>query len=197
MGKNLEYNKKIFEKLEKAPDKKSIFSRDGFIEYQNGMADVKYANVTAAYGGCGAIAVWNIMKFFNIATDKATLFDEMEKGVMFGGKLGTDTLFIKRYLNQKGFQIGMYCSLKEFNQTLFNAGILYYMKSNLRAHYVAFTPAGINEKGEHLYRFHNASAGSYWETFNGIKYIENIPMTMESFLNESKAKVKVFYDVRK
>lgn len=197
MGKNLEYNKKAFEQLVEAPGNKSVFSRDGFIEYQNGMTNIKYGLVTAAYGGCGAIAVWNILKVLNVAPDKATLFDEMERGLVLGGKLGTDILFVKRYLSQKGRQVDMYGSLKRFKRAFSRMGILYYMKDNLRAHYVAFTPAGTNEKGELLYRFHNAAAGSYWKTFDGIKYMEQLPMTMDEFLKESNAKVKVFYDVRK
>jgi hypothetical protein len=33
--------------------------------------------------------------------------------------------------------------------------------------------------------------------YNGVKYIGNLPLTMEDFLKEIGAKVKVFYDVRK
>ena len=121
----------------------------------------------------------------------------MEKGVVLGGKLGTNNLFIKTYLKRKGHQVDMYCSLKEFKKAFSRMGIVYYMRKNMTAHYVAFTPAGTNEKGEFLYRFHNEGTGSYWSTTGNMKYIENIPMTMEDFLSGAGAKVKVFYDVRK
>lgn len=198
MGENLAYNKAIFNLLEKNPGEKSVFSRDGYIEYQGGLADVRYGKVTALYGACGAIAVWNILKAFSIAPAKAVLFDEMEKGTILGGKLGTNPIFIKKYLSGRGHKINVYLSQKEFNRAYANMGIVYYIKKNLKAHYVAFTPAGVNDDGVKLYRFHNTSAGSYWKKsdFDGIKYIENIPMTMDDFLKESGAKAKVFYDVR-
>ena len=197
MGRNFEHNKRVFEGFEKQRTGKAICSRDGFIEYQHGMSDVKYDCVTAAYGGCGAIAAWNVLKFLEKKIDKAVLFDEMEKGTILGGKFGTEVFFVRNYLKRKGLQVEMHYALKEFNKVRAEAGIIYYVKDNMKAHYVAFTLAGINERGERLYRFHNAAAGSYWTTYNNMKFIENLPMTMEDFLNESKAKIKVFYDVRK
>lgn len=197
MGRNLEHNKKIFAEYEKQLVGKAICSKDGFIEYQNGMHEVKYGCVTAAYGGCGAIAVWNILKFWEKKIAKEILFDEMEKGTILGGKLGTEIFFVKNYLERKGLRANMYYSLKEFKSSGAEAGILYYIKGDMRAHYVAFTPSGVNWKGEHLYRFHNAKAGSHWISYNHLKYIENLPMTIDDFLSESKAKIKVFYDVRK
>lgn len=197
MGKNYESNVQAFKKLENNPGKKSVFSCDGFIEYQKGMTNVRYGNVTAAYGGCGAIAVWNVLKAFSVAPDKALFFDEMEKGAIFGGRLGTGLFFVKKYLKEKGHQVDMYCTLKGFKKAFSRIGIIYYIEDDLIAHFVAFTPAGINEKGEILYRFHNVAVGSYWQAYNGVKYIGNLPLTMEDFLEEIGAKVKVFYDVRK
>ena len=78
MGKNLENNKKAFAELKKNPDGRSVFSRDGFIEYQQGLSTIVYGKVTASYGGCGAIAVWNLLKALSIAPDEAVVFDEME-----------------------------------------------------------------------------------------------------------------------
>lgn len=198
MGKNLENNKKAFAELKKNPDERSVFSRDGFIEYQQGLNTIVYGKVTASYGGCGAIAVWNLLKALSIAPDEAVVFDEMENGCILGGLLGTSVLFVKKYLSGRGHRVNMYCSLKEFKKAFSRMGIVYYMRKNMTAHYVAFTPAGVNEKGEYIYRFHNTSAGAYWKTNDedGIKYIESIYMTMEDFLKESGAKVKVFYDVR-
>lgn len=195
MGKNIEHNKMVFELLEEVKIGKSVFSRDGFIEYQNGLSEIKFGDVAASYGACGAIAVWNILKSFNIAPDKAQVFDDVEKGAILGGRLGTNVFFIKKYLSGRGHRINMYFCLNEFKRSFAAAGIVYYINDNFKAHYVAFTPAGVNEKGEKLYRFHNA-AGSYWKAYNGVKYVENIPMTIEEFLEVSNAKVKVFYDVR-
>lgn len=196
MSKNYNYNKAIFDILEKSPGVKSVFSQDGFIEYQNGLADVRYGDMPASYGACGAIAVWNVLHSFRIAPEKAKLFEEMEKGVILGSRLGTEVFFVKKYLSGRGHRVNMYFCLKEFKKAFASAGIIYYIKKNLRAHYVAFTPAGVNNKGEKLYRFHNAATGSYWKNFNGINYINNIPMTMDEFLEGSEAKVQVFYDVR-
>lgn len=197
MDRNYEININAFKRLEENPGEKSVFSIDGFIEWQAGMQDVKFGKVTAAYGGCGAIATWNILKAFGFDSDKALHFKEMEKGAIFGGKLGTGIFFIKKYLKNKGHQVDMYFSFKEFKKAFSRIGIVYYIKDNFKAHFVAFTPAGVNERGEFIYRFHNANAGAYWKNFDGIKHIENLPMTMEDFLKESNAKVKVFYDVRK
>lgn len=196
MDKNLEHNKKIFALLEEKQSGESVFSRDGYIEYQEGLTEVRYGVMPASYGACGAIAAWNVLKAFSIAPDKATLFKEMERGTILGARLGTEVFFIKKYLSGRGHRINLYYCLKEFKKAFASIGIVYYVNNNLRAHYVAFTPGGINEKGEKIYRFHNADVGCYWETFNGVKYINNIPMTMDEFLKESKAKVKVFYDVR-
>ena len=196
MGKNLEQNKKAFSVLENVANGKSVFSRDGFIEYQNGLSSIMYGDMPASHGACGAIAAWNVLKYLGIAPEKAIVFDEMEKGTIFGSRLGTEVFFVKKYLANKGRRVDMYFSLKEFKESFVSTGIVYYIKDNFRAHYVAFTPAGANEKGERLYRFHNVSAGSYWKTYDNVKYIENLPLTMDEFLKETGAKMKVFYDVR-
>lgn len=196
MKNNFLYNQKVFEDLKTNPGEKSVFSRDGFIEYQAGLSNARYGSMPASHGACGAIAVWNILKAFRVAPEIAVVFEEMERGAVLGSRLGTEVFFIKKYLSGRGHRINMYFTQKEFNNSFSCAGIVYYMKNNFRAHYVAFTPAGVNDNGEKLYRFHNAATGSYWKEHNGVKYIENIPMTMNDFLDGSGAKLKVFYDVR-
>lgn len=196
MGKNLQVNIRVFDMLENHPtEAKMILSKDGYLEYQGGLDEVRFGNVTAKYGGCGAIASWNILKYFNKAPGKATVFDEMEAGQILGGKLGVNIFFLKKYLISKGLRVDMYFSVNCFKEAAPEQGIIYYMKKDMKAHFVAFTPAGVNDKGKRLYRFHNTSIGSYWKTEGGKKHIENLPLTMDEFLAATEAMMKVCYNV--
>lgn len=198
MGKNFEYNQQAFVQCEAAMGNKSLYSRDGFLEYQHGLELVKFGETTAAYAGCGAIATWNILKFLGENIEIACVFDEMEKGLLFGGKLGMRNTFLRKYLKQKGYNVNTCASDKIIKAAATpRQGVLYYMKSNFRAHYVAFTPAGVNENGEALFRFHNAGVGQYWKMYTSDKkkHIENIPLTMDEFLKASKAMIKVWHYV--
>lgn len=192
---NFAHNKKAFEQVEH--DGKSPYSIDGFIEEQNLLGNIRYGAQTSAYAGCGWIAVWNVLKSMGIVLSKSRVIKEMERGVLFGGNLGTEVFFVKHYLESLNHKVKMYYSKIKFSGCNSDRGIIYYVRKNLSAHYVAYEFVGHSVNGDPLYRFHNAEskAGARFKTFQGVRRTIAPVSTMEAFLSRSEAKITVFYDV--
>ena len=65
------------------------YSLDGYIERQELLGDLKFGVKDSAYGGCGWIAIWNVLKAENIVLNEAYLISLVEKYSFLSGLLGT------------------------------------------------------------------------------------------------------------
>ena len=132
-----------------------VFSGDGFIEHQSALAGLHCAARTADYCGCGWIAVWNLFRSEGVALAIPELIEKFEHGMFVRGVFGTNPFFVRRFLKKAGFPVSLFLRKKKFLKASPEKGVLFYMRPDFSAHYVAFTAEGFSEDGERLYRFYN------------------------------------------
>lgn len=159
----------------------------GYIENQK-----KYSNIKGSFGpwgnladnGCGGIALYNVLRYYNQRVDFNELVRRINKSWIFSvgmlGLLGTNPLYILYDLKKNGFQIEKVRSGRhkksDFCIPPYSACIvLYFWKKGRKigAHYQAVFP-----KPDGALEFHNPN-----ETYE----------TMEKYLVEKTKRDGMFY----
>lgn len=166
-----------------APDffKGPAFSPEGFIERQSALTVLRTAARTADYCGCGWIAVWNLFRTLGTVLDIPSLIEKLERGMLVSGILGTDPFFIRRFLRRSGLSVSLHLKAEKFLKSGCENGILFYLRPDFSAHYVAFSAA---PEGAPRFLFHNTDAG---------------PVTEElpAFLDKTPHRLALFFAVKK
>lgn len=157
------------------------FSGDGFLEHQNALFRLRCGARSAAYCGCGWIAVWNLFRSGGVLLPIPELIRDFERGLFVRGVFGTNPFFVRKFLKKAGFSVSLFLCEKKLIKKSPEKGILFFMRPDLSAHYVAFTAAGNSDSGERLYRFYN-----YGEP---VPYIR----TMTAFLAHQPHRMTLFF----
>lgn len=160
-----------------------VFSGDGFIEHQSALSGLHCAARTADYCGCGWIAVWNLFRSEGVTLSIPELIRKFEHGMLVRGVFGTNPFFVRRFLKKAGLLVSLFLSRKKFRKVSPEKGVLFFMRPDFSAHYVAFTASGVSESGEKRYRFYNYS--------NPSPYVR----TMDEFLDGQPHRLTLFLGV--
>lgn len=174
------------------------YSLDGYIERQELLGDLKFGVKDSAYGGCGWIAIWNVLKSANIVLNEAYLISLVEKHSLLSGLLGTKPTGITAVLKQLGRNVKMFANADAFIKSDPQKGIIYTMAQNFRAHYVGFNKVGETTDGEALYLFHNAGrrAPHEWASKNGKRYLCPKPQILSDYLARERDRCIILYNVK-
>ncbi|WP_367924762.1 hypothetical protein [uncultured Ruthenibacterium sp.] len=131
------------------------FSKDGYLIDQSRLAQVPYGRFSSARSGCGWVAGYNILQAAGYAPDADRVRRGMEKGLLWGGALGTNLFFLLAWLRAQGLRPRLRLSplAASLRMRRCPAGFVYYFTGR-GLHFAAFVPAG---KGK--FRFLNAVCG--------------------------------------
>lgn len=173
------------------------YSLEGYIERQELLSNLKFGVKDSAYGGCGWIAAWNVLKSENIVLNEAYIISVAEKYLLASGLLGMKPSGIVSFLKKLGHAAKMFTNTDSFLRANPKRGIIYTMAKNMRAHYVGFNEMGKTSAGETLYVFHNAGrrVPSEWVTQGGKKYTEPKPITLKEYLEAEDDLCVLLYKV--
>lgn len=153
---NLQKNRKIIEK--EGFFRSPAFFADGFIERQRYLSELSFGARDSAYGGCGWIAVYNLLLAAKIKVELPVLISEAEKGTVLKGILGTSPFFIRKLLSRLGIALRRF-SKRRFLSGKAERGFIYYLYRNFSGHFAAFTKE--SSGGGNRYRFYNVGEPPY------------------------------------
>ena len=143
---NYYFNKKI--DLSKTGAMKGIYINDQskLKEYAYGIKDIDC-------GGCGIVAMYNVLKGLNKPIDFAELIRENEETALLKGVLGTSPYGITKFLRESGFEVTAdYKNVdSSYDASGADAVIHLYFREDGTAHYVA----GISN-GDGTFYFYNS-----------------------------------------
>ena len=152
------------------------FSSDGFIEEQNALC-LRCGARTAAYCGCGFIAAYNLLRAEGDPPEIPVLISQFEHGLALCGVLGTRPLFMLRFLQRNFSSAKLYFFRRRFLLAAPRRGIIFYMRRDFSAHYVAFS-----EAAEGVFRFYNYRGAGF-------------SSSMEDFFSEKNRRLFLCYAV--
>ena len=154
------------------------FSESGYIERQSALCDLPIGARTSDYCGCGWIAAYNLFRSLGTVLNIPVLIEQFEHGLLFSGALGTRPLFFRRFLKKSGLSVVLFLRKMAFLKRRAKNAVLFYLRPDLSAHYVAFSEAGETE-GEPLFFFHNTDFGAASETLSA--FLEKTPHLLTIF----------------
>lgn len=129
---------------------KESFSKEGYIVKQYLCTDESYGRKTLSYGGCGAIAIYNLSKILNRAVRFDRVKAVLEEDIVLGGVLGTGVWGITKWLSHHKIDYTFKLVSDKVVLTHHTAGIILYpIKRGLGMHFVAFAP--VNGEIKHFY----------------------------------------------
>ncbi len=131
-----------------------------FIAKQRPLKDFRFGIKNLAYGGCGVIALHNILVSAGKEKELPDLVLELEKHALVSGIFGISPYAVGEYLESQGFKVQKMFGRKKV-KSLMPCGkniICFYFRQNLTAHFVAGIPVG---KDRHL--FLNSHMGAHAE----------------------------------
>ena len=158
------------------------FSENGYIEHQSALKSLPVGCRNAAYCGCGWIAAYNLFRSLGTVLTIPVLIEEFEHGLLFSGVFGTNPLFFRRFLRKKGLFPSLFLRRKKFLASGAENAVLFYIRPDLSAHYVAFSKIGEREDKTPLFLFHNTDFGAVTET-------------LPAFLSKTPHRLTLFYAV--
>ena len=195
--KNFYYNKdKLSGFFKQNPD---CLSQNLYIEKQERLGIFKFGYSTINKVGCGAIAVYNVLKGMKVPTT----FDEVicicERYANFGGKLGLKPSGVSKLFSEIGMRATQYFSIRQLISAVPEQGIIYYLRGFSGAHYISFTRAGTNEKGEPTYYFHNIEQYEFYDKqqIKGKTYLVPKAITLLEFDKSKKFLYNIYWKVNK
>ena len=95
----------------------SYAGRDGFIEDQHAMKQLRFGKTDMAYAGCEVIAVYNALLSLGRSADLCELISIFEKrGSVLEGRFGTSPYALYRYLVKTGLEAAFSFRRKEFEK---------------------------------------------------------------------------------
>lgn len=195
-GENMKHNQRVLDSdiYKNSPP----YSLGGYIERQELLGDLKFGVKDSAYGGCGWIAIWNVLKSKNIVLNEAYLISLVEKYSLASGLLGTKPSGIVAVFKQLGHKANMFTNVTAFMKRNPERGVIYTMAQNFRAHYVGFNKVGETANGEPLYIFHNAGKRTpyEWVSKNGKKYLCPKPQTISDYIAGKHDRCVLLYNIK-
>lgn len=160
------------------------FSESGYIERQSALRELPVGARSSDYCGCGWIAAYNLLRSLGTVLNIPLLIEQFEHGLVFSGVFGTSPLFFRRFLKKSGLSPAIFLRRKQFLKSEAKNAVLFYLRPDLSAHYVAFSESGKAENNEPLFLFHNTDSGAVFET-------------LSSFLEKTPHRLTIFYAVKK
>lgn len=130
-------------------------SPDGYIIGQNLLGDLRYGLLGSDRNGCGWISCYNALKMLGDPRPAEEIAADFQKGLLFGGLLGTNVLALVWYLSREGHQVHVSLFPPHFERLARGAGaniLMYWHKRG--AHFAAFQREG------GLFHFYNAAYGN-------------------------------------
>jgi len=125
---------------------KNLAEPTGLISEQDDYENFRFGFGDVGANGCGAVAVYNILKLEGKEANFAGIIKDMEGfGTNFFGLLGGDPLFLVGYLQGQGFKCHVYVNNFEENAK--------------DSKYVIFT--GVHSTGGHYWLMENNNDGRY------------------------------------
>ncbi len=140
-----------------------------FIEDQRMFGFIPYGKVTAAYSGCGAIAVHNTLVSLDRKSDLCGLLGEMESdGILMRGRMGTDIRRVSGILADRGIPNTLSFSRAGVRRAMSSGRSIALVLNDRRdvfggMHYIA-----LEEKEDGLYA-HNAVYGRVLGPFRDLE----------------------------
>ena len=117
-------------------------SADGYIIDQRKTDNIPFGHLTSDRNGCGWIAVYNLLKALGRDPDPEQIAAELEKTLMFHGKLGLNLFALIWELKKQRLPLNF--AVRSFHAQLLAeqapAGIVLYFTGK-RNHFVAFRRA--------------------------------------------------------
>ena len=141
-----------------------------FINEQSKLGNIKYGLKDVNYGGCGLIAMFNVMHGVGKPIEFADLIYDKEKSAILKGGFGVYPTGITEYLESNNLEVltDFVGVDKNYNTSNSDAVIHMYFREDGTAHYVA----GISD-GNGKFRFYNSDTGS------------TLPKTWEEYFEET------------
>ena len=131
-------------------------NEEGYLTSQHAAQGIAFGRCDSSYNGCGWIAAYNFLRAAQHGVPAETVRKELEKNLLFGGRLGTNLFFLKAYLRKKGVPT-RFCvqgtKKEKTEQRAVPFGIVFYY-NGAGFHFVAF------QKREQQWRFYNVAQGS-------------------------------------
>ena len=118
---------------------KQALSSDGFIIDQRRTETVDFGCRSSDRNGCGWIAAYNFLKAMDREPDPEKTLRDLEKTLLFGGRLGLNFFALAAYLHKQG--IPLQCAVTPFHTQQLSehcrAGIILY-RAGRTSHFAAF-----------------------------------------------------------
>ena len=154
---------------------------DGFITRQASLSDFRFGIKNLSYGGCGVIAIYNILRSLKKEKGLCELICELEKNALVSGVFGLSPHAVGEYFERYGHKVQRIGGRKKVRRAnVCGKHIIHlYFNRNLSAHYVAGIP-----QSDGKFRFCNADVGGGREmTFSQYhETLEKERKIMYSFL---------------
>lgn len=119
--------------------KPEALSTDGYIIDQRQTENIPFGAVSSNENGCGWIAVYNFLKAMDRETDPEQLLCDLEKSLLFQGRLGVNLFCLVRELKKQKLPLDF--ALRSFHAQCLSercrAGIILYFTGK-RNHFAAF-----------------------------------------------------------
>ncbi|MDO5306098.1 MAG: hypothetical protein Q4E87_11035, partial [bacterium] len=108
-------------------------------------------------------------------------------------------LGISKLFSEIGMQATRYSSIRQLISTNPEQGIIYYLRGFSGAHYVSFTRAGTNKKGEPTFYFHNIEQYEFYDKqqIKGKTYLVPKAITLLEFDKSRKFLYNIYWKVNK
>lgn len=139
--------------------KPEALSQDGYIIDQRETDNIPFGAVNSNENGCGWIAAYNFLKALEREADPQQLVEDLEKTLLFQGKLGVNFFCLVRELKKQKLPLDF--ALGAFHAQCLSercrAGIIFYFTGR-RNHFAAF-----RREGNGRLRFFGAAAGKEFD----------------------------------
>lgn len=147
--------------------KSKALSKDRFIINQSSLTQIPYGKYSSAVNGCGWIAVYNYLRLLHSPLPAKVIIRQMEHGLLFRGKIGTNLFFLYGYLWYLGHPSLLFPHFTfTIRRTHAKKGILMY-----------YTGSGI-----HFAAFRRISK-THFCFYNAVNGKEKHHQTMSEFIN--------------
>lgn len=156
-----------------------MVDENGMIINQGAMSFFVMNRYSVAYGGCGAIALYNTIKILD--PDSEVTFPQIiywtEPYGILNNALGIAPWGITNILNGMGYKT-KFCFFKNADKiselaSEADAAVTLYIRKSLSAHYVAFHAAGTDKSGQQNFKFYNEIYGAGNDTRTYQSFIKN------------------------
>lgn len=153
-----------------------VLDENGLISRQTLVDGISYGTGNIRANGCGPIAVFNLLKMAEKEANFVDIVNEFEKyGTNFFGKLGTDPLYFKWFLEKNGFDVKTYYAKSKFAEVGYQSDA------------VVVVYAGLN--GGHYQLMYHTS-GSLFRCIN-----PNGSISMENYVRELKGNIVFMFSI--